>query len=152
MSCRAALDVGIMRIMRIMRLCDWCADCNNHPCCKSAPSPTTQRQANPRGIPRRPHTPLINLIVPTDLMQAPRPRRRHTAVAIKQALHTPTVNLPRAKPICAPRKSSGYHMACHGAARQGEDGRALLSDASAAPSHHAHRRCHHVAPTAYFPA
>ena len=31
-------------------------------------------------------------------MQAPRPRRRHTAVAIKQALHTPTVNLPRAKP------------------------------------------------------
>ena len=46
------------------------------------PSHPKQRQANPRGIPRRPHTPLINLIVPTDLMQATHPRATHTTVAI----------------------------------------------------------------------
>ncbi len=62
--------------------------------------------------------------------------------------HPCGTSAPRAKPNCAPRNPPGYHMACRGAARQGEDGRTLLSDrsdrsdASATPTQTAYRRCH----------
>ena len=47
------------------------------------PSHSPLRQANPRGILWRPHHHFISLISLISLMQAPRPRRPHTAAAIK---------------------------------------------------------------------
>ena len=69
----------------------------------------TAAQANPRGITWRPHHNLISLISLIGLMQAPRQRRLHTAVAIKQAQHYPTANLPpRANPNSAPQTHGVY--------------------------------------------
>ena len=67
------------------------------------------------------------------------------------ALHTPAVNLRPSQTTLRHCKPSGYTGACHGVARQGEDGRTNLSDlsdwsdrsdTSATPTQHAHRRCH----------
>ena len=64
----------------------WCADGNNYPCCNFSPEPNQTATSKPTGYTEacrgvahqgedgRPHTPLINLTVPTSLMQAPRPR------------------------------------------------------------------------------
>ena len=63
------------------------SNCPHTPSATLRPSQTRQRHANPRGIPRRAHTPLIILIILINLMQASRPRafayrRRHQTARI----------------------------------------------------------------------
>ena len=61
--------------------------------------------------------------------------------------------MPESLPT-APRKPTGYYMTCRGVARQGEDGRPILSDKSdksdksdlsVAPPRHAYPRSHQAA-------
>ena len=147
MSCRAALDVRIMRIMRIMRLCDWCADCNNHPCCKSAPSPTKLRPRKPSGY---------TVVPPYPSHKSHSSHRSHASATPTQTAHRRCHKTSLAYPNgkFAPSqttqqysKPSGYTVA-HPLLSDRSD----RSDASAAPTQHAYHRCHHVAPTVYFPA
>ena len=111
---------------------------NNHPNGNSSPEPnqTAAQQTHgvshdlPRRSPsgrRRAHpssqTSQTSQTGQTSQTQAPRPRNTHTTVAIKKARHTPSVNLHPSPTTQRHRKPSGYHMACRGVARQGEDGR-----------------------------
>ena len=83
--------------------------------------------ANPRGITWRTNNPpKKSQKIPKIPIQAPHPRPPHTAVAIKKASHTPTAHLCPCHSKQRHSKPSGYHMACHGVARQGEDGRTHL--------------------------
>ncbi len=65
---------------------------------------------------------------------------------------TPAANLRPSHSTLRHCKPSGYTGACHGVARQGEDGRTNLSDrsdwsdTSATPTQHAHRRSHPAIP------
>ncbi len=56
-------------------------------------------------------------------MQASRPRNTHTTAAIKLPCITLTVNFRPSHSRLRYCKPTGYHMTCHGVARQGEDGR-----------------------------
>ena len=109
-----------------MRLCDWCADCNNHPSGKSAPRQTRQRPATPRGIPWRPPPCPFGPSGPSGPLASatPPPPARH------RCHHITCIPLRHICPLrLTPprhRNPTGYHMACHGVARQGEDGRTHL--------------------------
>ena len=59
-------------------------------------------------------------------MQASRPRNTHTTAAIKLPCITLTVNFRPSQTALRFCKPTGYPEACHGVARQGEDGRTHL--------------------------
>ena len=125
----------------------------HYPTVNLCPSHTPPRPANPRGIQWRTHIPLKNSQrfpkIPKDSHTAPHPRSPHTAVAIKKARHTPTVNLPRVIP------HGGWQTlgVSHGLPRRSPSGRrrappssfyrsykSYKSYASVTPTQHAYRR------------
>ena len=122
-----------------MRLCDWCADCNNHPCGKSAPSHPKQRQANPRGIPRRPLlSDRSDRSDRSDTSVTPPQhayRRNHqTSLAYPNGTSSPEPNQT------APTQTHGVYRGAPYPSHKSHSSH--KSHASATPPQHAHHRCH----------
>ena len=125
MPLRAAL-MRIMRIVRVMRVAVGAPMSNNYPICYSSPEPFQTAAPQTHGVYR--DAPILSdgsdKSDKSDLSVTPPqqayPRSHQASPAYPIGNFSPEPNQTAAS------KPSGYHMTCHGVARQGEDGRPYL--------------------------